>query len=92
MAATPILGGVIETERLLLRPLRMADVDTFVALHADPRVNHFVGSYSREQARDRLATIERQWAERGHGLCEDRFQGHPVTVFAVNRPSGSPTR
>jgi hypothetical protein len=31
---------VIETERLLLRPLR--DVDAFVALHADERVNWFV--------------------------------------------------
>jgi RimJ/RimL family protein N-acetyltransferase len=60
---------VIETERLLLRPLTMADVDAFVALHADERVNRFVGAYSREQARERLAAVERQWAERGHGLC-----------------------
>lgn len=48
VAARPVLGGVIETERLLLRPLRMADVDAFVALHADPRVHHFVGAYSRD--------------------------------------------
>lgn len=60
---------MIETERLLLRPLRVADVDAFVALHADARVNRFVGAYSPEQARERLAAIERQWAERGHGLC-----------------------
>ncbi|AZM47738.1 GNAT family N-acetyltransferase [Streptomyces sp. WAC 06738] len=62
---------MIETERLLLRPLTTgnADVDAFVALHADERVNRFVGAYTPEQARTRLAAIERQWAERGHGLC-----------------------
>jgi RimJ/RimL family protein N-acetyltransferase len=62
-------GPVIETERLLLRPLRADDADAFVALHADERVNRFVGAYTLRQARERLATIERQWAERGHGLC-----------------------
>ncbi|MEU9620797.1 MULTISPECIES: GNAT family N-acetyltransferase [unclassified Streptomyces] len=60
---------MIETERLSLRPLRPSDVDAFVDLHADPRVNRFVGAYSRQQAAERLAVIERQWDERGHGLC-----------------------
>ena len=60
---------MIETARLSLRPLRIDDVDAFVDLHADERVNRFVGAYSREQALGRLRTIERQWAERGHGLC-----------------------
>ncbi|MGQ4511713.1 GNAT family N-acetyltransferase [Streptomyces sp. DW26H14] len=60
---------MIETERLVLRPLTVADADRFVALHADERVNRFVGSYTRERAEERLAGIERQWAERGHGLC-----------------------
>ncbi|MEV7143632.1 GNAT family N-acetyltransferase [Streptomyces tauricus] len=60
---------MIETERLLLRPLRGADLDAFVELHADPQVNRFVGAYSAPQARERLAEIERQWDERGHGLC-----------------------
>ncbi|WP_411083308.1 GNAT family N-acetyltransferase [Streptomyces sp. cmx-18-6] len=60
---------MIETERLLLRPLEVSDVDAFVELHSDPRVNRFVGAFSRRQAQDRLAQVERQWAERGHGLC-----------------------
>ncbi|GAA3731965.1 GNAT family N-acetyltransferase [Streptomyces tremellae] len=60
---------MIETERLVLRPLTRADVEPFVALHADERVSRFVGSYTRERAEERLAGIERQWAERGHGLC-----------------------
>lgn len=60
---------MIETERLSLRPLGTSDVDAFVELHADPEVNRFVGAYSRQQALERLAAIERQWDERGHGLC-----------------------
>lgn len=60
---------MIETARLSLRPMGIDDVDAFVALHADERVNRFVGSYSREQALERLRANERQWAERGHGLC-----------------------
>ena len=60
---------MIETARLSLRPLRIDDVDAFVDLPADDRVNRFAGAYSREQALERLRTIERQWTERGHGLC-----------------------
>jgi RimJ/RimL family protein N-acetyltransferase len=59
---------MIETTRLVLRPLTVGDVDRFVALHADPRVNRFVGSYTPETALARLEQVERQWAERGHGL------------------------
>ena len=58
---------MIQTDRLSLRPLTLADVEEFVALHADPRVNRFVGSYTRPQALKRLAAIERQWTDRGHG-------------------------
>ncbi|WP_329585167.1 GNAT family N-acetyltransferase [Streptomyces sp. NBC_01362] len=60
---------MIETERLLLRPLRVSDLDVFIELHADPLVNRFVGAFSRQQALERLTGIERQWDERGHGLC-----------------------
>ena len=60
---------MIETTRLLLRPLRTDDVDAYVALHADERVNQFVRSLDHDQALERLRRTERQWAERGHGLC-----------------------
>ncbi|MGH3456729.1 GNAT family N-acetyltransferase [Aeromicrobium sp.] len=60
---------VINTARLVLRPLTMNDLDALVDLHADPRVYRFVPALTREQAVDRLADIERQWQERGHGLC-----------------------
>lgn len=59
---------VLETARLRLRPLTLADVDLWVALHADERVNRYTGSYTRQAALDRLAGIEMQWSTRGHGL------------------------
>ena len=58
---------VIETERLLLRPLAPADLDEFVALHEDPEVARFVGGWERADAEERLRAAEREWLERGHG-------------------------
>ncbi|WP_406134687.1 GNAT family N-acetyltransferase [Streptomyces sp. NBC_01089] len=60
---------MIETDRLLLRPLRLSDLDAFTELHADPQVSHFTGTFSRRQARERLTKTEQQWNQRGHGLC-----------------------
>lgn len=81
--------NVIETARLRLRPLTTSepDVTAWVELHADPRVNRFVGSYTREQAVERLRLIERQWAERGYGLfaveslADGRFLGRTGLLY-----------
>jgi RimJ/RimL family protein N-acetyltransferase len=59
---------MIETERLVLRPTGIANIDEFVALHADPEVTRFVGSLDRLQAEERLELAEREWAERGYGM------------------------
>jgi RimJ/RimL family protein N-acetyltransferase len=69
--------AVLETARLHLRPLSTSDVDLWVALHADERVNRFVGAYTEEAALAALQRIERQWSERGHGLfaVESRESG-----------------
>jgi RimJ/RimL family protein N-acetyltransferase len=68
---------LIETDRLVLRPLAMSDLDEFVALHRDPEVVRFVRSLDRAQAEERLRANEREWAERDHGLFAilDRLGG-----------------
>ncbi len=38
------MQGVIRTERLELRPLRMDDLEAYVAMHADPRVADWIGA------------------------------------------------
>lgn len=70
----------IETERLLLRPLTLADVDEFVAIHAESAVARFVRTFTREEAIERLQLCEREWADRGHGLLAvlDRASGRFV--------------
>jgi RimJ/RimL family protein N-acetyltransferase len=59
---------VIETERLLLRPLEVADIDDFVALQDDPEVTRFIGRLERPEAEERLRLVEQEWLERGHGM------------------------
>ncbi len=59
---------MIETERLLLRPMEPSDLDAFVALHAEPEVTRFIRPLGRVAAEERLQKDEREWAERGHGM------------------------
>jgi RimJ/RimL family protein N-acetyltransferase len=69
---------MIETERLLLRPLRLADIDEFTALHDDPEATRFIRRLERREAEERLRLVEREWQERGHGMFAvlDRASGH----------------
>jgi RimJ/RimL family protein N-acetyltransferase len=59
---------LIETERLLLRPLVLDDLEEFVAVHRDPEVTRFVRALDRAQAAQRLRANEREWQERGYGF------------------------
>lgn len=61
-------GFVIETDRLLLRPLTTADLDEVVELHAMPEVKRTMGAFDRPAALARLERNELEWDERGHGL------------------------
>jgi RimJ/RimL family protein N-acetyltransferase len=58
---------VIETDRLLLRPLTFADVDELVAMHAHAEVERFMGPFDRAGAVTRIESNQREWQERGHG-------------------------
>jgi RimJ/RimL family protein N-acetyltransferase len=61
-------GVPIETDRLLLRPLMVSDLEEFVGLHEDPEVVGFVRALDSEQAARRLHANEQEWGERGHGM------------------------
>jgi RimJ/RimL family protein N-acetyltransferase len=68
----------IETERLLLRPLRPGDLDGFAALNADPQVAEWIGGVrTREETETWLASrIETAAAEGyGHLSVLDRATG-----------------
>lgn len=57
---------IIETERLILRRLRVDDLDELVALQADPEVARFMGSPDRHDA-DWLRGVDEDWQGRGYG-------------------------
>ncbi|HWJ42796.1 MAG TPA: GNAT family N-acetyltransferase [Solirubrobacterales bacterium] len=67
----------IETERLLLRPVRPDDLDELVRLHEDPAVAHFIGTPDRDWLAERIGWSRQEWSERGHGLLAivDRGSG-----------------
>jgi RimJ/RimL family protein N-acetyltransferase len=66
-----ILGGVIETERLVLRDWRASDRAPFAALNADREVMRHLGNgrpFDRAQSDAYLTHIGRHWREHGFGL------------------------
>jgi RimJ/RimL family protein N-acetyltransferase len=63
-----LLLVLIETPRLLLRPLERGDLDDFVALHADAQVTEFIRPLDRRESEERLDRDAGEWQERGHGL------------------------
>lgn len=59
---------MLETGRLRLRPLSLADADGFFHLHRDAEVTRFIEPFTRKQVVERLTVNEREWDRRGHGL------------------------
>lgn len=69
--------ALIETERLLLAPVTLADIDEFVGLHEDPEVARFMGSPDRDWLVQWAEGSTREWEELGYGrmTIRDRESG-----------------
>lgn len=67
----------IETERLIMRPVRVEDVDDLLTMHADPVTRRVFGEWTRDQVEDWAERSVREWEERGHGKLSilDRESG-----------------
>jgi RimJ/RimL family protein N-acetyltransferase len=62
-------GPVLETERLLLRRWRAADLDPLAEMNADPQVmEHFPATLSRAEAALMLARLEAGFERDGYGF------------------------
>lgn len=74
--ATP---PTLETARLLLRPARLDDFDTYAAMWADPVVTRFIGGkpFSREGAWTRFLRQLGMWRAHGFGflVVEEKATG-----------------
>lgn len=70
---------VIETERALLRPHRLADFDAYFEMWADPIVTRFIGGRprSREESWQRFLRHPGLWSMIGYGFWafEDKATG-----------------
>jgi hypothetical protein len=85
---------VIETQRLLLRPLAIEDRDALIEIFADPEVEEFMSPFGPENADERLRSYRESWAQRGYGLMAviDRGTGELIaaaftTGLSSMRPS-----
>lgn len=81
----------IETERLLLRPFKEADLDQYTAILKAPEVRaslHLPGDVGREQAWQQMASWLGHWELRGTGqwAVEERATGRFVGRAGLHRP------
>ena len=66
----------IRTERLLLRRWRLADLEPFATLNADPCVHEFLsGPLSKEQSDEMATRIDACFEQNGFGLCAVEVPG-----------------
>lgn len=83
------------TERLVLRPFRLADLDAWAAIVADPEVMTYIGTggpVERDVAWRQLAFHLGEWALRGRGswVVERRSDGALIGRTGFLEPLGWP--
>ncbi|GIT91196.1 N-acetyltransferase [Jannaschia pagri] len=61
------LPSTITTERLVLRPFEMRDLDAYVAYYTGPRTTGVGGPKPRYVVAERFQAMAGQWALRGYG-------------------------
>ena len=89
---------ILETERLLLRPFRPADIDPYAEMCADSEVMEFLNAtgspISRADAWRQMAMYLGHWELRGFGTwaVEERGTGALVGRVGLHFPEGWPDR
>lgn len=85
----------LETERLILRPFRVADFEQYAEMCADPEVMRYLGegrTLTRVEAWRQMAMILGHWQLRGYGLwaVEERVSGDLLGRLGFFNPEGWP--
>jgi RimJ/RimL family protein N-acetyltransferase len=83
----------LETERLLLRDWRDADLDAYARICADEDVNRFLsGPLTRDDAWRQMAQFSGHWNLRGFGTwaVEEKATGAMVGRIGLHQPEGWP--
>ncbi|MEO6209844.1 MAG: GNAT family N-acetyltransferase [Gemmatimonadaceae bacterium] len=72
---------ILQTERLVLRPLTLDDLDWFSVLRGDPDVMRYIGTHgplTPEQSVEKLDKYLRCWTDNGLGMFGIRCGDEPV--------------
>ncbi|AMB84621.1 GNAT family acetyltransferase [Pseudomonas agarici] len=79
--ATPV--SIIQTHRLLLRPVQADDFKVAQAIHGDPQTNHYnpQGAASLETTSSNLFNWVEHWKTRGFGYWAVCDKEHPEQVL-----------
>jgi len=84
---------MLETERLLLRPLREEDLDDYARFAADPETMQYVGgTLTRTEAWKQMAAILGHWQLRGYGLWAVEHRESRIFIGRIGfiNPDGWP--
>ena len=93
-----ILGVILETERLILRPFRGSDLEAYAALCADPEVMKYLNAagspLSRADAWRQMAMYLGHWELRGFGTwaVAEKATEEFVGRVGLHYPEGWPDR
>lgn len=64
---SPTSEFVLETERLRLPRITLAELDELIAIHAEPAVARFMGPFDRAEAARWFDRNQQEWGELGYG-------------------------
>jgi RimJ/RimL family protein N-acetyltransferase len=86
---------ILETERLVLRPLQNSDIDDFARMAADPEVMKYINfgkTMNRIEAWRSMATIAGHWVLKGYGgwALIEKETGAFVGRAGLYHPEGWP--
>lgn len=80
-----MIAPTLQTERLMLRPIRIGDFDAYAAMMGSGRAGFMGGPYDRLVAWDIFCCDVGLWLLAGHGgLAIDRNDGETIGVVGIN--------
>jgi ribosomal-protein-alanine N-acetyltransferase len=66
----PMTNKVLETERMVLRQMEMADVDDLMDIFSDPvAMRYYPGTKIRQEAEEWVRRMQDSYRDHGFGLC-----------------------
>ena len=89
-----MIDVTLETDRLIMRMIRLEDFEAYAALSADPEVMRFLGGkpFDRLESWRQMCAMIGHWHFRGYGLwaVEEKFSGQFIGRIGLHFPETWP--